>query len=303
MNHSSGAMIDSMTANRVETISELNKSRDSINDVFKGAAIEIQELKKGMTNLQTAYAGELNSILLAMREFLIDVQRDLQQIMETTFDSESKKFFSGMYSFGATIDKKITQFNDTIVNIVDVKLNGVCDEIKDKTISDVTSSVSYYISRYDNSIASFNKHIASITEKMNAFNSSFDQKFENLSKIIESSYDCDFFKDVISDAVDDAVDVSSEIESVIDSYRFKDNVKDSVKDGLEDYFNYNSEYKLKSVIEECLDYNFENRIKNAVEECLDYNFENKVRSAIDYEIGSKISQIESDLSDIKYKMD
>ena len=301
-------VINDLNNNRSEVISKITNSQNQVLDTYSKASTEIQAIKNEMISLQKMYSEELKNILLSLKAFLSDVQTNIQNIITECFDSESKKYFTEMYRFAGTIDQKINQFNDAIVNIVDGRLESVCTNIENKTITNVQTAVSAYISQYDNHISDFKNHAANIAERMVAFNNAFDSKFNNLRKIIEESYDTSSFSQTISEAVERGVedadisysvssgvdsaisslDIPSKVEEAFESYTVTDKIKDSAKDGMEDCIN---NYSFRSVIE------------NVIEDCLGSNLEYKIRSAIDYEIGSTLSQIESDVSDIKSKTD
>ena len=302
------SVINEMSANKNAVIREIGDSKNQLKDTYSKASQEIQALKNDMINLQNTYSGELRNILYALKAFLTELQSNMQKTMAETFNVESKKYFSEMYKFAGTIDQKINQFNEAIVKVVDGKLTTICSNIESNTITKVETSVSNYISRYDNHIDTFKKHVTSITEKMNLFNEAFEEKFRDLQSVIEESYNTYSFAETVSNAVENGIDnadiedsvssgvnyafnnidISSEVENAFDSYRVTDKIKDSAKEGMEDCIS---------------NYSFRDAVKDALEDWLEDDLESKIREAINYEIGYKLGQIESDVSDIKSKVE
>lgn len=282
-------------------IAELENERQALNMERNKFASEQAQLRKAQEDLKNAQIlfqreKEAKADLSKKTEKEVAIDLFIKFIeMESTFDFMKNNL--------ASIDSKLVGVKNYSEDLASMKneLTAHLDSLKTEMI-DMQKSYSSSLSAIHNdlktSLANIESHVegivSSITEReMSNLSQSVNGKLEQIENMVGSRMSV--MTNTISQRLANlSTEFGTEIEKNMPDTIDEDDIENAVENVLDKY-----------TISSLSTYDVENAVRSAIDNTFSfsYDFEDGIKSAVRDEISSSLSSIQSEISDLGYKLD
>ncbi len=282
-------------------IAELENERQALNMERNKFASEQAQLRKAQEDLKNAQIlfqreKEAKADLSKKTEKEVAIDLFIKFIeMESTFDFMKNNL--------ASIDSKLVGVKNYSEDLASMKneLTAHLDSLKTEMIDmqkSYSSSLSAIHSDLKTSLANIESHVegivSSITEReMSNLSQSVNGKLEQIENMVGSRMSV--MTNTISQRLASlSTEFGTEIEKNMPDTIDEDDIENAVENVLDKY-----------TISSLSTYDVENAVRSAIDNTFSfsYDFEDGIKSAVRDEISSSLSSIQSEISDLGYKLD